>query len=151
MNFNEIGAQNVEIIEGSITLKIAGFVSLSGDFGFEEFTDPSTNATEILAGGDQISSTLGTSTTNLSISDASFGLLIVPGTGGGTTTYALVANGGADSLNGVPDVSLTTTGLTVQVISANELAAFNNANAQVPRPTAASSWISAALAALLAR
>ena len=43
--------------------------------------------------------------------------MIIPGTGGGADSYALIASGGTDSLNGVPDVSLTASGLMAEVNS----------------------------------
>ena len=132
LTFTQLGSSNVEIVEGAVTLTIANFVSLSGDFGFEEFTDH-TYGTEILVGADNVNTVLGTATTNLSISGASFGLLIIPDMG-----YALLANGGTDTLNGVPGVTLSAQDLTVKVISAGLPAgALTAANAEaltVPTP-----------------
>ena len=58
----------------------------------------------------------------LNVSDASLGLVIVTANTNTPTpatetagSYALVANGGTDSLTGIPDLSLSTSGLTVLV------------------------------------
>jgi hypothetical protein len=112
LDFTGLGTGNVKDIEGSITLTIANFVSLSGDFGFQQFTDSGTSTSEIVVGAKNINVTLGTATTNVTITGASLGLLIVPGA---TTSYALIANGGIDALNGVPGLSLSTSGLLVKV------------------------------------
>ena len=136
LNFGLIGSQNVEIIEGSVSLNIDNFLTLSGDFGFEQFTDPTSNLTEILVGGKNISAVLGGDTTNLSVTDASFGLVVVPGSGSNPANYALYADGGTDSLNGIPGLALTANNLTVKYISAGMIAsALTNATAQlVPTP-----------------
>ena len=112
LDFSGLGTGVVKDIEGSITLTISNFVSLSGDFGFQQFTDAGTNTKEILVGAKNVNATLGTDATNVSIVGASLGLLIVPGSG-----YALVANGGTDTLNGVPGLSLSASGLAVKINS----------------------------------
>ncbi len=115
LDFTGLGAGNVTDIEGSVTLNIANFVSLSGDFGFQTFVDTTTGGTDITIGAENVNATLGTATTNLTITGASLGLLIIPGTSGSASTYALVANGGTDTLNGVPGLSLSASGLSVKI------------------------------------
>ena len=115
LDFSGLGTGIVKDIEGNISLTIANFVSLSGDFGFQQFTDSTTGTTEILVGGKNISATLGTDTTNVTINGASLGVLLLPGAAGNPGTYALVANGGDDQLNGVPGLSLSAFGLMVKV------------------------------------
>src|SRR5581483_233262 len=116
-DFSGLGSGNVTDIEGTVTLNIANFVSLSGDFGFQTFVDTTSGGTDIVIGAKNLNATLGTATTNLSINGASLGLLIVPGTSGNPSTYALVANGGTDTLNGVPGLSVSASGLSVKINS----------------------------------
>ena len=113
--FTGLGTGPVTDVEGTITLTISNFVSLSGDFWFQEFSATINNTTEqgILAGGSGITAVLGEGTTNLTISGASFDLLMVPG--GSGPTYALVANGQTDQLNGVSGLSLSASDLSVEV------------------------------------
>lgn len=125
LNFTGLGSGNFEDIEGNITLTIAGFVTLSGSFGFQEYNDTANAATEILVGATGVNAVLGTSTTNLSISNASLGIIIVPGSG-----YALVSNSGTDALNGVPGLSLSTNGLTVMYDNGVSSALLSGASAQ---------------------
>ena len=115
MDFSDLGSGAVMSVEGHITLNIAGFVSLSGDFGFQKYTDTVTSQTRMLVGAKNLDVFLGTDDTNLTITGASLGLLILPGVGTTPGTYALVANGGTASLNGVPGLSLTSTGLSVKL------------------------------------
>lgn len=115
LGFTGLGAGNVTDIEGTLTLNIANFVSLTGDFGFQTFIDPTTSKTDIAIGAENVNATLGTATTNLTITGASLGLLIIPGVSGGASTYALVANGGTDTLNGVPGLSVSASGLSVKI------------------------------------
>ncbi|MGN6644168.1 MAG: beta strand repeat-containing protein, partial [Verrucomicrobiota bacterium] len=115
LDFSDLGSGAVMSVEGSISLNIAGFVSLSGDFGFQKYTDTNTTQTRMLIGATNVNVTLGTADTNLTITGASLGLLILPGIGGGSSTYALVANGGDSALNGVPGLTLSATGLTVKI------------------------------------
>ena len=74
-------ADTIKEVYGSISLNIAGLVSVSGNFVFEE-TGTGSSA-EIIIGASDIDATVGTSTTNVSITDASLSLAIIPGTGGG--------------------------------------------------------------------
>ena len=104
-----VGTVAVTQISGQVTLSIANFVSLSGDFIFQS------SGTGFTVAADNVDAVLGTSAVNLSVTGASFGLIVVPGTGGASSNYALVASGGMDSLNGIPDLTLTTNGLMVEV------------------------------------
>ena len=115
LDFTGLGTGTVKDIEGSITLTVANFVSLSGDFGFQQFTDSGSGTNEILVGARNVNVSLGTATTNVTITNASLGVLIVPGISGGPNDYALVANGGNDALNGVPGLSLSAIGLAVKI------------------------------------
>lgn len=115
LDFSGLGTGNVKDIEGSITLSILNFVSLSGDFGFQQFTDSGSGTNLILVGAKNVNATLGTDTVNVSIQGASMGLVLLPGTVGNPGKYALIANGGTDALNGVPGLTLSASGLTVKV------------------------------------
>src|SRR6185312_6198666 len=97
-------------IEGQVSLSIANFVSISGDFIFQ-----SSSGQGFTIAGDSIDATLGTSQINLTVTGASFGVEVVPGTNGKAGAYALYASGGHDALNGIPGLMLTSNGLTVQV------------------------------------
>lgn len=113
LDFSDLGSGAVTSIEGSITLNIAGFVSLSGDFGFQKYTD--NGETRMLIGATNVNVLLGTAQTNVSIIGASLGIILLPGANGNPGTYALMANGGTAALNGVPGLTLTTDGLSVKV------------------------------------
>ncbi|HLP78333.1 MAG TPA: hypothetical protein VK327_15615, partial [Candidatus Paceibacterota bacterium] len=115
MDFSDLGSGSVMDVEGHITLDILGFVSLTGDFGFQKYTDTVTTQTRMLVGAKNVNAVLGTADTNLTITGAELGLLILPGVGATPGTYALVANGGTDTLNGVPELTLTATGLKVKI------------------------------------
>jgi len=115
LDFSDLGSGPVMAVQGNITLNIAGFVSLTGDFGFQKYTDTTTTQTRMLMGAKNLTVVLGTADTNVSIVGASLGVMILSGTNGNPGTYALVANGGTASLNGVPGLTLTSTGLTVKV------------------------------------
>ncbi len=104
------GTSNVTDIEGHLTLAVAGLASLEGDFGFQAFADGS--ASDLAIGANNVNVVLGTASTNVTITGASLGLLVKSGVG-----YALVANGGTDTLNGVPGLSISSTGLSVRVRS----------------------------------
>jgi hypothetical protein len=131
--FAGLGSQNTASIQGTLTLQISNFVSVTGNFGLQLVSDPNTNGTDILAAADQVFATLGTSETYVSIQGASLGLLIVPGASGGATTYALVANGGNDSLEGVDGLTFTAGSLAVMFNNTGEdPATVVAANTMVP-------------------
>ncbi|MGA2663089.1 MAG: hypothetical protein ABSH34_36890, partial [Verrucomicrobiota bacterium] len=111
LDFRKLGSGtgSVTDIEGSVTVNVAGFVSLSGDFGFQKFTDGSDN-TDLAIGAMNVNAILGTASTNVTITDASLGLLVESGVG-----YALVAKAGSCALNGVPDLSISSSGLSVLI------------------------------------
>ena len=90
-------------------------VTLHGSFGFQAYVDSVTGFTDIAIGATGINVTLGTPDVNLQITGASLGLLIVAGTGASNSTYALVANGGTDTLNGITGVSFVGDGLAVKI------------------------------------
>src|SRR5690606_21800107 len=97
-------ANEKSLLVSDLTLTIGSFVTLTGDFGFQTFTDSETGLTNIAIGAANVNAVLGAADTNLTITGASLGLLIRPGAGVDSTTYALIANGGTDILNGVPGV-----------------------------------------------
>ena len=95
---------NIQAVSGSIILDIAGFVSLSGDFGFEKQvvgTD-----TKILVAAANVNSFLGTSDQSLGvrITGAELGVVLLKV--GGVSSYALTASGTAE-LIGIPALTLS--------------------------------------------
>ena len=110
-----------------ITLSIAGFVSLSGDFSFERnaTTSGTTTKTEISIGATNIDAFLGANEgqpgeTGLRVTGASLGLLFFKTVNTALmtqapATYALVASGGTNQLVGVPGLTLGSNGLLVKV------------------------------------
>ena len=134
-------------VEGTVALTIGttavpNLISVSGSFLFQDIT-PSGGTQELLIGATNVDASLGTGTTNLSISSgtqiASLALLIVPGGNAASTTFALNASGGTDSLNGVPGVTLTSNNLSVEantgVSQAAITAATTAASGTVLTPT----------------
>src|SRR5262249_22216497 len=90
------GTTNVTDIEGHLTLAVDGFGSLDGDFGFQSYKDQS-GGQQIAIGARNLSVVLGTSTTNLTLSNASFGLVIEPGIT--TVTETDISNGTTASIS----------------------------------------------------
>src|SRR5439155_8125227 len=70
------GTSNVTDVEGMVTLAVANFVSITGGFGFQQFSD--NGSTFLAVGGSDLSIVLGTSATNLTLDNASLGLVIEP-------------------------------------------------------------------------
>src|SRR5438309_7470889 len=130
------GTGNVTDVEGTVTLAIANFVSMTGAFGFQQFSD--SGATYLAVGASDLTIVLGTSTTNLTLAHASFGLVIEPGSGGSATTYALEAKGSSTaadtSLNGVPDLTLNASNLLVRVRSGLDVSGDANIPTSVQTP-----------------
>ncbi len=117
------GTTNVTDIEANATLAVNNFGSLTGDFGIQSYKDATTGAQQIAVGVTQLTAVLGTSTTNVTLTGASLGLVIVPGSTGTSATYALEATGGSASLNGITDLSLTATNLMVKAREGLDLSA----------------------------
>ncbi len=121
LDFSKLASvtSNVTDIEGHLTLSVDGFGSLEGDFGFQSFQNGAGGQSDIALGAKNLSVVLGTATTNLTVANASFGMIIQPGINGQPTTYALEAQGSADpadtALNGVPGLSVTASNLLVRV------------------------------------
>src|SRR5262249_35112429 len=70
-------APSVTDVEGTVTLAIANFVSITGSFGLQKFTDTS-GATYLAVGASDLNIVLGNNTTNLTVADASLGPVIKP-------------------------------------------------------------------------
>ena len=119
------GTGNVTDVQGNVTLVVDNFVSLTGSFGFQKYTDA--NGTVLAVGATNLSIVLGTTTTNLTLANASFGLVVKPGVNGAAATYALQANGSSvladTSLNGVPGLTLNAKDLLVRVRKGLDLSA----------------------------
>ena len=102
------GTTMVTEIEGDVSISVPGFASLSGDIGITKYS-PGSGDPILEIGATDIDAVLGTADTNVTVTGASFGLLLQDG------KYALLASGGTIALNGVPDLSLTETSLSVEV------------------------------------
>ncbi len=123
VTLNFANGNRVFDVEGHVTGSIynAGsnppdpFVSVSADIGFQTATDTATGATEILAGATNARMVLGTSTTNVTVAGASFGLLVRK-VAGAPATYALLSSGGSITFNGLPsDISFAVTNFAVEI------------------------------------
>ena len=98
-------------------MAVSKFISLSGSFEFQEMPASGT-PTEIIVGATSVDAAVSTATVNLTITGASLGLVIVPGTNAYTTKFALVSSSGMDNLTGVPGVTVSvpalSAGLTIE-------------------------------------
>ena len=195
---------NITDVEGTAILAIANFVSMTGNFGFQKFS----NGSFFAFGASGLNIVLGNDTTNLTLANASLGVVVAPGTTnsttemhtlststssitlahaavlntvvvtaspGGTlkpitdytlgtasngdttinfvnsqaagttinvaysyvatpTTYALEAKADSASLNGVPDLSLTTNNLVVLVRNGLDVTTVSNIPTSVQVP-----------------
>ncbi len=108
LNFGGLpaGTTSVTEIEGNVSVSVGGFASLSADLAIEKYT-PASGDPVLMIGATNVDAVLGTTDTNVTVTGASFGLLVQDG------NYALLASGGTIALNGVPDLSLTATSLQV--------------------------------------
>src|SRR5262249_21941085 len=70
VSFSGLGSDDVISVEGTIDFNIAGFLSIHGDFSFQTFTDTN-NSQDIIIAAQDVSATLGTASTYLSIDGAS--------------------------------------------------------------------------------
>ena len=102
------GTTSVAEIEGTASITVGGFASLSGDFAIEKVT-PTSGSPVLVIGATNIDAVLGTADTNVTVTGASFGLLSQDG------KYALLASAGTIALNGVPDLFVSATSLQVEV------------------------------------
>ena len=119
LDFTGLGSTDVTSIEGDATLAVANFGSLAGKFGFQAYEDGATGAQQFAIGATDVTAILGTVGTNLTLANASFGLIVRPGSGINPTTYALQAKGSSNpadtSLNGVTGLTLNASNLMVRV------------------------------------
>src|SRR5262249_33878024 len=99
-------------IEASATLSVANFGTLQGDFGFQSYIV--SGIRQIAVGATSVTATLGTSSTYLQVTNASFGMVIKPGSSGSATTYALKATASSAGLFGVTGLTLTANNLLVE-------------------------------------
>ncbi|MDI1314237.1 hypothetical protein, partial [Prosthecobacter sp.] len=119
LDFSDLGAGSADItdIQGHATLAIDGFVSVTGDFGFQKYT--SAGVTTLAVGARNLSIVLGNDTANLTLANVTLGLIVKPGVAGAATTYALQATGSSvaadTSLNGVTGLTLEASDLLVRV------------------------------------
>lgn len=125
LDFTETGTANVLSVEGHITLVIADFVSLEGDFAFTRTQDLATHTTKLLVGASGVDAFLGVNAgqsgeTGVRITGASLGLVIYKTPAdpmhpmSPTSTYALDASASAE-LVGFGDVSLAAGMIGVRV------------------------------------
>ena len=111
---------NIQALQGSILIDVAGFVSIEGDFGFEK-TVVGTQ-TKILVGAANVNIFLGTPDKSLgvSINDVMLAMMLLQDSAVGTSTYAMTASGNAAligidalTLSGSLAVQINNTGLAV--------------------------------------
>ncbi|MHB1421756.1 MAG: beta strand repeat-containing protein [Gemmataceae bacterium] len=98
-----------EVVAQGLSLSAGGFASLSGDFGFQEFT--SNGDTYVAVGAENVDATVAVSGVSVALTGGSLALLIDTT----NSNYALVAGGGTDSLTGVTGLTLTGTDLSIRV------------------------------------
>ena len=119
------GTYAVAEVQGQFSLAIAGFITVSGSFGAETFADGSGNDLAFAAAN--VNAVLGTPDVNVTIAGASLALVIKPGVG-----YDLLVGGGADSLNGVPDITVSSSGLTAKVRNGLDPTTLANLPSSIP-------------------
>jgi hypothetical protein len=130
LDFSDLSAGTADItdIQGHVTLALDNIGSIEGDFGFQMYQDGATGAKQIAVGATNVTAIVGTDDVNLTVANASFGLVLRPGTGPTVpSTYALIARGSATpadtSLNGVTGIDLTASNLLVRVRKGLDLSA----------------------------
>jgi len=133
LNFAGLTTNSIKDIEGTVNLTIQNFLTLSASFGFQSFLDPTTGLTDIVVGATNVNTQLGTNSTNIQITGASFGLVIVPNISGGSA-YALLTSAGSVSLNGMPGLTLMASNLAVEVNSGITPDMLENLPATVQTP-----------------
>ncbi len=108
------GEGNLTSIGGVLTLGVAGIVSLTGDFGFSEITSTSgtQTTTKILVGASGVSGFFGANGTGVNLKGGTLGLAVYrtadsANPASDSTTYALDANSGDISLQGVSGLTLS--------------------------------------------
>ncbi len=103
-----------DVLAQGLGISVGAFASITGDFGFSQFTVPGGD-TYLAIGADNVTASVSAGGVSVMVTGASLGLLV--DTTSMPTSYALVASGGTDSLTGVPGLTLTGTGLAVRVRS----------------------------------
>ena len=95
---------DIQALAGSIDLDIAGFLTLTGDFGFEKTTVGTD--TKILVGAANVNTFLGTpdGALGVEITGAELGLVMIKQ--GGVSSYAMTASG-STALIGIPGIALS--------------------------------------------
>ncbi|HZV33803.1 MAG TPA: hypothetical protein VFB72_04435, partial [Verrucomicrobiae bacterium] len=115
VQFNFTGGPSVSLAGNNVQMSIAGFVSLNGNFSFQELAPTvsgTVTTTDILIGADQVKAILGTTAANINISGANLGLLLVEKTDSSlktqaAPTFALVTNAGSVGIT-IPGFNLGT-------------------------------------------
>ena len=121
----------IDEIEGTISISVAGFASISGSFGIEKYTPTGSTTSTLIIGATKVNAVLGTASTNVTISNASLGLMIQG------SNYALEASAGSVALNGVPDLTIGASGLEVKVEHGLNPATVTGAPTSVATPSGA--------------
>ncbi|MEX2495926.1 MAG: hypothetical protein WD448_07555, partial [Woeseia sp.] len=110
---------NITRVEGSFTIGVDGFITLSGDVVIEQVVTET--ETKLLIGASNVETFLGNAdeTLGVRLSDGFLGLVILS-SGSGPTTYAMTAGGSAElvgieglTLIGSPQVAINTTGKAI--------------------------------------
>src|SRR5262249_50371624 len=96
-------ANETEVLAKGLSISVGGFASITGDFGFQQFTD--NGQTYLAIGAENVTASVSAGGVSVAVTGAGLGLLI--NTTAITPAYALVAGGGTDSLTGVPGLTLS--------------------------------------------
>ncbi len=112
-----VGETNITQFSATgLTLQVGTFATISGNFVFRKTGTGTASVLEI--GANNINVSIGASSganfTGLSVVGASLGLVVY------NDGYALLVNGGVDSLVGIPDLTVTASGLQVMAITTTQ-------------------------------
>ncbi len=102
------GTSTIAQFGGSLTLQVANFASVAGNFDIQNTTPTATAPATLLVGVNNVSAFFGQGSTGVQITGGQLGLALVPAQGATASTYALFATGTA-AITGVPDLTLSGT------------------------------------------
>ncbi len=112
-----VGETNITQFSATgMKLQVGSFATVSGDFVFRKSGTGTAAVLEVGAENLNLSvgAMEGSSFTGLSITGASFGMVVY------NDGYALMVNGGVDALVGIPDLTVTANGLVVKAITTSQ-------------------------------
>ena len=113
-----VAANTTTVNTSGVTISIASFVNITGNFGFSTTTTGNVSTLAITA--DNVNASLSAGNVSVTVGDAGLGLIIVTANTNTPTpttetvgSYALIADGGTDTLAGIPNLSFSASGLQV--------------------------------------